>query len=1109
MLQRARRSTHQLPTTPRSLHQQQQNRPPNINTSCTESPRRYAAQLASTHVASTQPHSNSPAQLANAWGTPIWTPEHTLKFLDKVQANIAVGARAGESTKSSSTLTPKAAKATTHGQHTAAHILTVAAAAASPSPAAASTTVAYLPPPSATATRSARSRPPLSANVKRLRGNYIKIEAFDRHYRPYYREFEHWPSINVRATESGQCPFWQGGAAKTTKPAPPEHTLTAVAVPPTTPAVETAADDDMTRRRGRATHQPTPARIPSQPANASTASTAATAKAAISKPPPPLPIGKTATENRGGYCEICHNEYDALGSHLVSTEHRRFVTDDANFKTLDTMIGTANMDSFLRRHAEIAAERASVAAATAKPEPMFGKRSAGKKSSKAIGRHKTTGDISVTQTQKNSVVQIANEVVEMEVDDPILQTPSGVAKKHHRRSNNNHHVNGVAEPPPLTERSSKEAAKAAVAAVEGADDDDDDDDIRVVSQQRLNGVVVDGDDDDNDDTGRRRKRPAQKQAPPPSLKAKTKSSSQSASVRFASLPPATVRLADVRHRIINQMDDDVDDDDDEADAADHNANEANGGSGDDDDNDRPNRVRARRMSAKRINYSELRDDDDSPIKKQPEPTAACSTSRLEIAEPAPAASDSSTKISRKMHKMRLHGVRWRAPSDEDRRSALSQTFYKVVDTAADTTTTVHADAPSDTATLVASTSSSAATLKRTSSSKEASASTSQTKLLSQAAEKGSTAVDATSTTGLKLRVCRVRNSELSVLTNEADKFMFPRQNSSSEPPTDEDRQSTSDFGGQSGGAAGDLSADVATSSEADQQQQQQQPELRGRSRTESSSSAAATASTAAAANVAAAAAAALDSSNKRKRRKQLEAFLNDNSEYYKFDNPDSRLRFQEAPFQPILSHGGGSSGGTAAETTANEAPSVKKSTLSTLLATPPLAIGGASASRQTRSAVLPPPPTPSSPRTPTRSSRRMAAAATAPGRDSDVGKGAIGTPTKLNFRADDNHHNTTTTTTQSAFKTNVAPPANAFKLLTSSAAAAAVVDRLQPNLTEAMLSSSVVQAHRFAFERVPVAEPWYETFRRQDECREQIFEYWGSTGKTKIISENDANGPID
>lgn len=50
-----------------------------------------------------------------------------------------------------------------------------------------------------------------------------------------------------------------------------------------------------------------------------------------------------------------------------------------------------------------------------------------------------------------------------------------------------------------------------------------------------------------------------------------------------------------------------------------------------------------------------------------------------------------------------------------------------------------------------------------------------------------------------------------------------------------------------------------------------------------------------------------------------------------------------------------------------------------------------------------------------------------------------------------------------------------------------------PNLTRIINKEEIVR-HRFAFERVPTTEPWYDAFLRQDEGREKVFEYYGSTG---------------
>uniref|UniRef100_A0A1B0CNR8 Uncharacterized protein n=1 Tax=Lutzomyia longipalpis TaxID=7200 RepID=A0A1B0CNR8_LUTLO len=57
-----------------------------------------------------------------------------------------------------------------------------------------------------------------------------------------------------------------------------------------------------------------------------------------------------------------------------------------------------------------------------------------------------------------------------------------------------------------------------------------------------------------------------------------------------------------------------------------------------------------------------------------------------------------------------------------------------------------------------------------------------------------------------------------------------------------------------------------------------------------------------------------------------------------------------------------------------------------------------------------------------------------------------------------------------------------------------------PNLTRIIGMDEVVR-HRFAFERVPTTEPWYDAFLRQDEGRERVFEYYGSTAYRKLPFE--------
>lgn len=131
----------------------------------------------------------------------------------------------------------------------------------------------------------------------------------------------------------------------------------------------------------------------------------------------------------------------------------------------------------------------------------------------------------------------------------------------------------------------------------------------------------------------------------------------------------------------------------------------------------------------------------------------------------------------------------------------------------------------------------------------------------------------------------------------------------------------------------------------------------------------------------------LETNVKRKRRNQLQSFLEDNSDYYKFEKPDSRLRFPEAPVQ-------------------------------------------------------------STPTKPTRS-RAM----TASDKNSDV-----------------------ETVGDSEDRTGA-----------------------KRNNQNEILTTEKIARLKFSFERVPSSEPWYDTFQRQDECRERVFEYWGNTGNKLLI----------
>lgn len=284
--------------------------------------------------------------------------------------------------------------------------------------------------------------------------------------------------------------------------------------------------------------------------------------------------------------------------------------------------------------------------------------------------------------------------------------------------------------------------------------------------------------------------------------------------------------------------------------------------------------------------------------------------------------------------------------------------------------------------------------------------------------------------------------------------MFPRI--SSEAATDEDRQSTSE--------PADISVDLPSSDTLDQQRMGRPS--RNQHYTNNTPSDQSHQSMVTPRD--------LDASNKRKRRKQLEAFLNDNSEYYKFDNPESRLRFQEAPFQPtLLSHpADGPTGGSQQHNHFNRSSTATSSTTSHAHAASSsselcssgrgIAVGASLLMMCSSTAT-----TSTSPWT-SPSSRN------AHGKKSQLHQ-LLSNPDGLRDTEDRKGASSGISSAQAPASTT-ATNANTY-------------DKGH------LLRTDVVKMHKFAFERVPSSEPWYEAFQRQDECRERVFEYWGSTGK--------------
>lgn len=55
---------------------------------------------------------------------------------------------------------------------------------------------------------------------------------------------------------------------------------------------------------------------------------------------------------RPGYCEVCRVEYSHLEKHQQTEKHQKFISDNANFIGLDTLINeSASIETFLKLHA--------------------------------------------------------------------------------------------------------------------------------------------------------------------------------------------------------------------------------------------------------------------------------------------------------------------------------------------------------------------------------------------------------------------------------------------------------------------------------------------------------------------------------------------------------------------------------------------------------------------------------------------------------------------------------------------------------------------------------------------------------------------------------------
>ncbi|XP_063695744.1 protein chiffon [Culicoides brevitarsis] len=250
----------------------------------------------------------SPIQVARAWGRPIWTTEQTLKFLEKVSSALKIYASGGKTASTAQDIT---------GNRILASNANTAAAAA--------------------------HRHHKSTKVKSLRGDFIKVETLDKRYRPFYQELKKWPKLNLLARLT-HSPFESTTELDKTRDSQKSKFKKFSKIDSrtnTTSKFKTVGT--IMTRKSRPTQQ--------QETEAGTTTTTTTNNTVASR------VSKSGSDKHCGYCEICHVEYDVLKVHLKSEEHLNFAKNDDNFVSLDKLIESgASVQKLLKLSNEVKKE---------------------------------------------------------------------------------------------------------------------------------------------------------------------------------------------------------------------------------------------------------------------------------------------------------------------------------------------------------------------------------------------------------------------------------------------------------------------------------------------------------------------------------------------------------------------------------------------------------------------------------------------------------------------------------------------------------------------------------------------------------------------------------
>ncbi|XP_008548725.1 uncharacterized protein PF3D7_1120600 isoform X1 [Microplitis demolitor] len=135
--------------------------------------------------------------------------------------------------------------------------------------------------------------------VKEFKKSYVKFESFKRDTRPVFLELPVWPTFNFDG-EPGTCPFDKPREIKE----------------------EEKQSNNLINKKKEMTRKP----------RANTATRARRSEQLV-----------------GGFCEICRCDYKDLTKHVQSDKHLTFVRNDDNFLSLDSLINAgANVEAFLK-----------------------------------------------------------------------------------------------------------------------------------------------------------------------------------------------------------------------------------------------------------------------------------------------------------------------------------------------------------------------------------------------------------------------------------------------------------------------------------------------------------------------------------------------------------------------------------------------------------------------------------------------------------------------------------------------------------------------------------------------------------------------------------------